>query len=206
METYNANDLRSWENLFETIPVGFWRSAPPSKAMEACLDFFNQHNVKTVLDVGCGVGRWAVYLAKHGLQVKGTDFSERAIEIARKWALDERLNIEFTRRTLTEPAYPHEKFQGVVAALILDNVSPGEMLTGIEQIRESLDDDGCLFALFNPVRTDEVTETQIECENPTAGITQINYTDEEITSTFSGFNVLDIQTFEAQMRGFFLKS
>ena len=39
---------------------------------------------KNVLDVGCGTGRTSRYLASRGARVVGIDFSEKAIEIARK--------------------------------------------------------------------------------------------------------------------------
>lgn len=184
---FNVHDLKIWDNLFETIPEENWRNAPPSRAMVACLDFFIEKNVQTVLDIGCGIGRWAVYLAKHGLHVKGTDFSANALRIARKWAFDEGLKVEFSCRALTELAYPGEKFQSVVAALVLDNVSRTEMLAGINQMRESLVDDGYLFALFNPMTTKETIEAERECVNPTSGITRIDYTDSEIISAFNGF-------------------
>jgi len=38
---------------------------------------------RSVLDIGCGTGRIARYLAGRGARVDGVDFSERAIEIAR---------------------------------------------------------------------------------------------------------------------------
>ncbi len=173
--------------------------------MEACLDFFLQNRVRSVLDVGCGVGRWAIYLAKNGLQVKGTDFSANAVRIARKWALEEGLSLEISCRALTESAFPDERFEAIVAALILDNVSREEMLIGIDLIRECLVDEGYLFALFNPIDTRGEINAQIKCENPTAGITQMNYTNSEIISAFLGFEVLRQETYEAQMRGLFLR-
>ena len=173
--------------------------------MQACLDFFLQNGVQSVLDIGCGVGRWAIYLAKNGLQVKGTDFSKNALRLAKKWASEERLQIEFSRRALTESAFPGEKFQGVVAALILDNVPRKEMLTGINRTSKSLIDEGILFALFNPLMTKEMIKAQIDNENPTAEVTRINYTDSEIISAFAGFEVLKRETYEAEMRGFWLK-
>jgi cyclopropane fatty-acyl-phospholipid synthase-like methyltransferase len=201
----NPGDLQIWENLFAATPEEIWKTAPASKAMEACRDFFVENGVRSVLDIGCGVGRWAIYLAKNGLQVNGTDFSANAVRIARNWASEEGLSVEFTSRTLTETAFPGERFDGVVAALILDNVSREEMLIGVKLIRECLVDKGYLFALFNPIDTREAIEDRIECENPTAGITQMNYTNSEIISAFRGFEVLRQATYEAQMRAFFLR-
>jgi hypothetical protein len=106
---------------------------------------------------------------------------------------------------LTETAFPDDTFDGIVAALILDNVSREEMLTGVNLMRECLVEEGYLFALFNPIDTREAIDAQIECENPTAGITQIKYTNSEIISAFRGFEILKQETYEAEMRAFFLR-
>jgi SAM-dependent methyltransferase len=200
---YNPQDLQIWQRLFEHVPPE-WKLAPPSQAMEACLSFFIDRDVRTVLDIGCGVGRWAVYLAQHGLQVKGTDFSENAVRFAERWAAAEGLNIQFSCRPLTETAFRGEKFQGVVAALILDNVSRQEMLTGIERIRESLIDGGHVFALFNPLTREELSPEPEGEDHPLTGITQMKYEDDEIIRSFAGFDLLSRGTFESGMRAFSL--
>jgi len=111
---YNPKDLQIWQRLFERVPPE-WKAAPPSRAMEACLAFFIEKGVRTVLDVGCGVGRWAMYLARHDLRVKGVDFSENAVRFAKEWAEEEGLDVVFDCNPLTETAFPGEKFEGVVA-------------------------------------------------------------------------------------------
>lgn len=47
------------------------------------------------LDLGCGSGGNAVWLAEHGWQVTGVDFSDVAIEKARIRAADKRVEVEF---------------------------------------------------------------------------------------------------------------
>ena len=46
------------------------------------------------LDLGCGTGTNAITLARHGWQVTGVDFANRAIRIARKKARQERLQVD----------------------------------------------------------------------------------------------------------------
>ncbi len=47
------------------------------------------------LDVGCGTGRDAVYLAKHGWRVTGVDFAEDALAKAKQRAADEGVQAEW---------------------------------------------------------------------------------------------------------------
>lgn len=47
------------------------------------------------LDVGCGTGRDAVYLTKHGWRVTGLDFAGDALEKAKQRAADEEVQVEW---------------------------------------------------------------------------------------------------------------
>lgn len=55
-------------------------------------------NIQThgrALDLGCGTGTNSIYLARHGFQVVGVDFSQKAITTARAKAKSTQLAIEF---------------------------------------------------------------------------------------------------------------
>ncbi len=43
-----------------------------------------EHSVGRILDVGCGAGRYALYLQEHGREVVGIDVSPLAIEVCRR--------------------------------------------------------------------------------------------------------------------------
>ena len=49
----------------------------------------------TVLDVGCGIGNNAIYLASRGFDVTGVDFSAKAISIAKQKAREAKVDVTF---------------------------------------------------------------------------------------------------------------
>ena len=53
------------------------------------------HKVRTVLDLTCGTGSQVFFLAKHGYEVTGADFSPALLERARKRAQNEKKDIRF---------------------------------------------------------------------------------------------------------------
>ena len=53
------------------------------------------------LDIGCGMGQAAVYLAKLGWQTTGVDAVERALRVARRRAADAGVNVEFVQGDVT---------------------------------------------------------------------------------------------------------
>ena len=54
------------------------------------------------LDVGCGSGRDAVYLAKHGWQVTGVDFADTGLKAARQRAQEEGVEVQWVKGDVAE--------------------------------------------------------------------------------------------------------
>lgn len=86
------------------------------------LDFLDNHEPGSALDLGCGTGTNAITLAKHGWQVTGVDFARQAINRAQKKARLAGLDIQF----------------------ILDDVS---QIRSIDASFELILDIGCLHGL-----------------------------------------------------------
>jgi SAM-dependent methyltransferase len=66
------------------------------------------------LDLACGEGRNAVWLARRGWQVAGVDFSEVAIEKARRLASARKADVDWIVADLLDYRYPRETFDLVI--------------------------------------------------------------------------------------------
>ncbi len=87
-----ASGGRGWDDLTPDKDQGSYL------ALEAFLaSRFAPSPGARVLEVGCGGGQAALRLARLGHSVLGIDFSETAIELARKNALEARLDARFER-------------------------------------------------------------------------------------------------------------
>jgi cyclopropane fatty-acyl-phospholipid synthase-like methyltransferase len=64
-------------------------------------ELVKQDNTDTILELGCGVGRFSRYLAKRGFAVTGVDFSPVAIAKARKKTENDGLKPEFIVASVT---------------------------------------------------------------------------------------------------------
>src|SRR5512147_2591515 len=62
------------------------------------------------LDLGCGVGANAIYLAQHGFEVTGVDFAKAAIEKARTRAREASVQVNFIVDDLTNLRHVPETF------------------------------------------------------------------------------------------------
>jgi SAM-dependent methyltransferase len=77
---------------------------------------------KRVLDLGCGVGQLANYLAQQGAaDVTGVDLSERMLEIARAEYAHPR--VTFARASMEEAAFPPERFDLIVSSFAFHYVA-----------------------------------------------------------------------------------
>jgi 2-polyprenyl-3-methyl-5-hydroxy-6-metoxy-1,4-benzoquinol methylase len=69
-------------NLFNRITDKLFRQSMYER-YKRTIDFLTNSDVKTVLDVGCGSGRYSLDLAKNGMIVTGVDLAEEMLNIAR---------------------------------------------------------------------------------------------------------------------------
>lgn len=70
---------------------------------------------KRILDFGCGTGRHAVAMAKRGYEVTAADYTETCLEIVKKRALEEGVDIETVHNASTQIPLPDKRFDIVVA-------------------------------------------------------------------------------------------
>jgi SAM-dependent methyltransferase len=70
------------------------------------------------LDLACGEGRNAIWLARLGWVVTAVDYSEVALERARRLAAEQRVDVEWVQADVTSFAPAAEAFQLVIVAYL----------------------------------------------------------------------------------------
>ena len=81
-----ATAYEAWQKQWST-GKGRARWIEPEPDVMAVADRWRGEASKTALDLGCGVGRHALYLASQGFTVFGLDGSQRGIDVTREEAL-----------------------------------------------------------------------------------------------------------------------
>jgi SAM-dependent methyltransferase len=83
--------------------LGFtpWDGHPLSAAVRELVEATDAPPSGSALDVGCGTGDASIYLAQHGWQVTGVDFTPKALDKARAKARDARVTVNFVHGDVT---------------------------------------------------------------------------------------------------------
>lgn len=110
-------------------------------------------NGQKVLVVGCGFGDDALKLAKVGAKVKAFDLSPESLQIARKLAIREKLDIDFEQMAAEQLKYSDDYFDFVVARDILHHVEITEAMNEIVRVSKK----GAIFC-FNEVYSHSITD------------------------------------------------
>lgn len=86
-------DAVNWDERYSTRQTP-WDSGRPSRELERILDERPIKPCRT-LEIGCGTGTNAIFLAKRGFTVTGVDVAALAVEQARAKSKEAGLNVDF---------------------------------------------------------------------------------------------------------------
>jgi len=111
-------------------------------------DYFDHRDLAglSALDLGCGEGRYSLYLAKKGCRMLGIDESEVGLEKLEKMAAAENLPVTTHLTDIEAFAFPEASFDVIVAATILDHLPDALRRRVIEGIKSALKPGGILYA------------------------------------------------------------
>ena len=89
-----------------------------------------------ILDVGCGGGILTEALARSGAQITGIDLSEASLEIARRHAKEQGLNIDYRYESIEQVAEKHAgKFDVITCMEMLEHVpEPDKIISACSRL------------------------------------------------------------------------
>jgi 2-polyprenyl-3-methyl-5-hydroxy-6-metoxy-1,4-benzoquinol methylase len=117
--------------------------------------FYNAPDRKKIkiLDLGSGVGRNTIYLAKEGYSAFGREATDYGIQVSKKKREIEGVNTVFKKSYLTKIPFPEEYFDAVVGIQAIPHNTDKEIKNILHEIKRVLKPNGVFFAKM-------VTETR----------------------------------------------
>ncbi|MCK4807426.1 MAG: class I SAM-dependent methyltransferase [Candidatus Aegiribacteria sp.] len=192
-----------WDSLFRGIDpetMDFSLSRPASVLPDFC-DRYLQRDDR-ILDLGCGGGRNACYLADRGYRVYGVDIAPAAVEFCIKRLERHHVSGIFRQGTIDSIPFPDNIFAAVICIATMDHVTLECARISIDEIRRVLSDDGVMMLTFDPPDTDEELIDDAEVlpdgtlkfiRGDQAGMLFRRYTDQEITDLLGENNIISFE-------------
>ena len=134
----------SWEEAYKTTPP--WDVGRPQPAFVGLVDA-GEFYKGTVLDVGCGTGENALYLAENGFSVVGVDLSDRAIATAKEKAIERKLRVDFRLANALLLGFQAGHFDNCIDSGLFHTFNNHDRLTFVREISRILRTDGRYFML-----------------------------------------------------------
>ncbi len=197
---------RAWNQSFHALELAQWSPAEDVVRFAARhlfrrtgpTEFAPRRNVGRILDLGCGVGRHVVMLARAGLEVAGIDVSDFALDACRDWLAAEGLSAQLEQGSVDALPYPDAHFGAVVSHGVLDQVPLSVARGAMREVRRVLAPGGLVHLnlrapdSFDYGRGEEIERgTYLLAEGHEKGLPQHFFTPEELDALLDGLRVLD---------------
>jgi len=112
---------------------------------------------KSVLELGCGLGHFSVYLSKLGGRITGVDFGESVISAAKALAEVNRVDCEFDKCNILNLPYKDRSYEIVLGISILHHLSQADVISALRETSRVLNSNG--IAIFiEPVENSKFFE------------------------------------------------
>ena len=150
LEVVYQENISFWEKAWNMCKVPYTQ-LPDLSYIPRIAEELNKSGAKRVLDLGCGSGWLAVYLARQGFEVVGVDVSAQAINLANTWARQEDLKISFEVGDASQLQYQAGSFDAVVANSIFEHfpIKQAQVLT--DKVNSMLKVGGVFVGCFDKV-------------------------------------------------------
>ena len=128
------------EQIYGTAPVDKipWNIKQPPRQLVELVESGKIAPCLTV-DLGCGTGNYAIWLARKGFHVTGIDISEKAVDLARKLAEQEEVECMFRVGNLTDTDFTVDnEYEFAYDWEVLHHVFPEDRYTYIQNVSRLL--------------------------------------------------------------------
>lgn len=132
----------------------------------AFVDEIMGKNLKKVLDLGCGTGRNAIYMAKLGLDITASDISDKGLEITKKKSKRLGLDIKTVKHDIRTIPYKDDTFDAILCTWVSGHGNDEDMKSHAKEMLRVVKPNGMIFVDY-PSKLDKRYGVGIEIEKDT---------------------------------------
>jgi DNA-binding transcriptional MerR regulator len=149
------NGETEWELIWEEIyhKQGEVQREVLRTVIEAT-EYFKEHKAQKVLDLGCGMGRHSMYLAKQGFDVTACDISKKGLEITKKKAKKAGYDIDTVCCDMRELPFADDTFDAILCVWVSGHGNLQDMKKHADEMLRVVKPNGIIFVDY-PSKDDE---------------------------------------------------
>lgn len=157
---------------------------------------------KSVLDLGCGLGRHSVLFAKYGFKVTAADISDEALGFLKKYSKELGTDIACRRADMESLPFADDAFDCIFAMHSAGHADSAGMERVMSEIRRVLKSDGTVFMTLCSKETWTYAEsglpkkdknTVVKTDGPEQGVPHFFVDREDIEELFGGFELVKVR-------------
>ena len=157
---------------------------------------------KSVLDLGCGLGRHAILFAKCGFKVTATDISKEALDFLKKYRREQGVDIACRMADMENLPFADDAFDCIFAMHSAGHADTEGMKRVMNEIRRVLKPDGAVFMTLCSKETWTYAEsglpkvdenTIIKTDGPEQGVPHFFVDHDDIKKLFADFELVKVR-------------
>jgi len=191
------NEAVGWEAAYRKRPSGELVSHEDTDSLN---QLFQTHQVRRILDLGCGDGRHLVYFARQGYEMFGLDSAPTALRLAKEWLTNEGLSAQLFCADMSTILLPQKFFDAVICVQTINHQRIEGIRLTIKEIYRVLRPEGWLFLTVSTTRPTGLFRNGIKVEANTyvllsgheKGVPHHFFNMEELHKEFSQFEIVNL--------------
>lgn len=187
----------NWDNFYSgrDKPVPFFVNVPD----ENLVHYFSKNMLSSgggrALELGCGHGRNAIYLAKQDFAVDAVDSSQKALQWAIEMANEQDININFIQKNIFELEFDHMHYDVIYDSGCFHHIAPHRRIDYVNLLNKALKPGG-FFGITCFVENgiyggSTMTDWDIYRKRSIDG--GLGYSPEKLKEIFTNFEVIEIR-------------
>lgn len=146
-----------------------------------------------VLELGCGGGRNAVYLARQGYAVDAIDISQAAVDWGRERARKHQVEVNFARSNIFDLSLERGSYDLIYDSGCFHHIYPHRRVTFLELLNSTLKPGGHfgLVCFAAGAMGAEITDWEVYRQRSLRG--GLGFTEDKLKSFFSGFELIEFR-------------